>query len=130
MTTKFIIDTDVTIDMLRGEPQAIAIFKELSETLGFSAITVAEIYAGIANKKEESMVEQMFASFPVIATTVEIARIAGRFSQRFRSSHALEMPDAIIAASCITYDASLLTLNTKHYPMFPGLKPPYKKSNP
>ena len=129
MSLIVLVDTDIVIDFLRGDKQAISHLKAESDSLCFSAITVAEIYAGIKNKKEETEVERLFSIFPVIAVTDEIAREAGRFVRLYRSSHSVEIPDALIAATCLLSNSSLHTLNVKHYPMFDGLKPPYKKHN-
>ncbi len=127
MNKNILIDTDIVIDFLRGERQALAYFKSISDKICFSAITVAEIYSGIKGKKEESGVERLFSIFPVIAITNEIAREAGRFVKQYRPSHSVEIPDAIIAATCLLSGSELHTLNIKHYPMFKDLKPPYKK---
>jgi hypothetical protein len=45
--------------------------------------------------------------------------------RRFRRSHALETPDALIAATATHHQLQLTTLNLKHFPMFPELKRPY-----
>jgi len=37
------------------------------------------------------------------------------------------LADALMAATAVTEDAELKTLNTKHYPMLKGLKAPYIK---
>lgn len=129
MNKNILIDTDIVIDFLRGDRQALAYFKSISDIICFSAITIAEIYSGIKGKKEESEVERLFSIFPVIATTNEIAREAGRFVKQYRPSHSVEIPDAIIAATCLLSGSELHTLNIKHYPMFKDLKPPYKKQN-
>jgi predicted nucleic acid-binding protein len=76
-----------------------------------------------------SEVERLFSIFPVIATTNEIAREAGIFVKQSRPSHSVEIPDTIIAATCLLSGSELHTLNIKHYPMFKDLKPPYKKKN-
>jgi predicted nucleic acid-binding protein len=129
MNKNILIDTDIVIDFLRGDKRAISHFKAESESIYFSAITVAEIYAGIKGKKEEVEVERLFSIFPVIATTNEIAREAGKFVKQYRPSYSVEIPDAIIAATSLVSGSQLHTLNVKHYPMFKGLKPPYKKHN-
>jgi predicted nucleic acid-binding protein len=129
MNKNILIDTDIVIDFLRGDRQALAYFKSISDKIWFSAITVAEIYSGIKGKIEESEVERLFSIFPVIAATNEIAREAGRFVKLYRPSHSVEIPDAIIAATCLLSGSELHTLNIKHYPMFKDLKPPYKKQN-
>ena len=52
---------------------------------------------------------------------------AGKLVKQYRLSHSVEIPDAIIAATSLLSDMELNTLNIKHYPMFRGLKPPYRK---
>ncbi len=127
MSRNVLIDTDIVIDFLRGDKQALSHFKIESRSICFSVVTVAEIYAGIKGKKEEVEVERLFSIFPVIAATNEIAREAGKLVKQYRPSHSVEIPDAFIAATCLVSDSELHTLNARHYPMFKGLKPPYKK---
>jgi predicted nucleic acid-binding protein len=127
MKKKIVVDTDVTIDFLRGEKKAISHFKSISDLICFSSITIAEIYSGIKSQKEEKVIEKLFTIFPIIDVTNEIGRLAGKLVNQYRPSHNVEIPDAIIAATCRITHADLHTLNIKHYPMFAGLKPPYKK---
>jgi predicted nucleic acid-binding protein len=129
MSRNILIDTDIVIDFLRGDKHALSHLKSQSDLICFSAITVAEIYAGIKGKKEESEVERLFSIFPVIAASNEIAREAGKLVKQYRPSHAVEIPDGIIAATCVIAELELHTLNIKHYPMFKDLKPPYKKQS-
>jgi len=128
MTKNILTDTDIVIDFLRGRKQAVSYFKANSKNICFSAITVAEIYAGVRGKDEEIAVEYLFSIFPVIETTHKIAVKAGNLVKQYRPSHSVELPDAIIAATCIISESDLSTLNSKHYPMFKDLEPPYRKS--
>ncbi len=127
MKKNILIDTDIVIDFLRGNKKAVSFFKTNLDSIYFSAITVAEIYSGIKGKKEEIEVERLFSIFPVIETSKNIAMEAGKLVKQYRPSHSVEIPDAIIAATCLLSDMELNTLNIKHYPMFKELKPPYKK---
>jgi predicted nucleic acid-binding protein len=127
MKKPIVFDTDIVIDFLRGDKQAVSHFETESDSICFSAITVAEIYVGIRGKKEEADVERLFFNFPIIGVSGDIAREAGNFVKQYRPSHSVELPDAIIAATCIVSDAELHTLNVRHYPMLSGLTPPYKK---
>ena len=55
-------------------------------------------------------------------------RVAGHVDSLFErhgSSHAVEIPDAIIAATAEHHGLKLATLNVKHFPMFPKLKRAY-----
>ncbi|HLP14742.1 MAG TPA: PIN domain-containing protein, partial [Bacteroidota bacterium] len=76
MKNQKLFDTDVTIDFLRGQQKAIALFKSEVDNICFSSITVAEIYAGIRNSREEVEVERLFSTFPVLAVTADIGRLA------------------------------------------------------
>jgi len=124
-----LFDTDVTIDFLRGQGQAVALFKSEVDTICFSSITVAEIYAGIRNNRGEAEVERLFSAFPVLPATGDIARLAGKLVQQYGKSHSVEIPDAIIAATSMVHKSELQTLNVKHYPMLQHLSPAYKKGN-
>jgi len=57
----------------------------------------------------------------LLDTDVLIAKIGGRYKRRDTKSHGMGRADAI------TEEATLKTLNVKHYPMFKGLMPAYKK---
>ena len=55
-------------------------------------------------------------------------KFSGRLYRRdYGKSHGVGLADAILAATTETENAELKTLNTKHYPMLKGLRPPYKK---
>lgn len=128
MSGQLLVDTDVLIDFLRGQKQAVAFFKSASDAICFSAITVAEVYSGIRSTREETELDRLFSLFPVLPATREIARLAGQLVGQYGKSHSVEIPDAIIAASTMVSDAELQTLNVRHYPMLKNLAPPYKKS--
>lgn len=51
--------------------------------------------------------------------------VNGPRSAIFSSSHAVELTDAAIAATAEHYGLPLATLNRRHFPMFPRLKPAY-----
>ena len=128
MSNQLLIDTDVLIDFLRGHKQAAAFFNVESDRICFSCITMAEIYAGIRDPREEAEVERLFAIFPVLPITDDVARLAGQFARQYGKSYSVEIPDALIAATCSIHKAELQTLNVRHYPMFRNLRPPYRKS--
>jgi hypothetical protein len=63
----------------------------------------------------------------LLDTDVLIAKIGGRYQRRDAKSHGMGRAGAIIAASAITAEANLKTLNVKHDPMFNGLMPAYNQ---
>lgn len=73
MAERLLIDTDVLIDYLRGRPEAVAYLESLSEDLLISAITIAELYAGVRDGKERSQLDIFISAFEVAPTTREVA---------------------------------------------------------
>lgn len=115
-----LVDTDVLIDLLRGRPEARDFLLELSEraVVHCSAVTIAELYAGM-REREESATAELIAGMFVVPVTQEIAEEAGRLKRRAKG-HALELADCLIAATAMAEGGALATRNLKHYP-FEGL---------
>jgi predicted nucleic acid-binding protein len=128
MPKPLLIDTDVMVDFLRGNPKAVALVKTHSTRIILSAIVVAELYAGVRGDKELQTLDSLISLFRIIPVSPELARQGGLFKNEYTKSNGIGLADAIIAASAKAEQAELATLNVKHYPMFKGLKPPYKKS--
>ena len=55
--------------------------------------------------------------------------IAGRLHRRqYHKSHNISLADALIAATAEQYQAKLVTLNSKHFPMTKDVIVPYVKA--
>jgi predicted nucleic acid-binding protein len=62
-----------------------------------------------------------------VAVDEPISRRGGELGRRYRGSHqGLSIVDFLIAGTAQLVDAELATANIRHYPMFPGLTPPYR----
>ncbi len=127
MNRRLLLDTDVFVDFLRGQPDAVAYVKAQADRISLSSIVVAELYAGAKDNDELSRLDELLSLFPVIPVTMDLARAAGLHKRDYGKSHGVGLADAIIAATAETLDAELKTLNIKHYSMLKGLKPPYVK---
>ena len=125
---KYIVDTDVIIDLLKGNELAKNLFLELSyNEIYVSVITVAELLAGARNDKEIEIIKKLIAAFQVVDIDIETAIKAGLIKKEFNKSHNIGLADSFIAACTMNINGQLITQNIKHYPMFPNLKKPYKK---
>ncbi|MCK4761585.1 MAG: type II toxin-antitoxin system VapC family toxin [Candidatus Aminicenantes bacterium] len=127
MFNKFLVDTDVLVDFLRGEEKAVDFVKRDSKKILISAITAAELYAAVRENGERRELDEFVEIFAVLPVTPGIAVKGGLFKRDFFKSFRIGLADAIIAATAEIHEADLKTLNSKHFPMFKGLKPPYKK---
>ncbi len=127
MSRPFLVDSDVFIDYLKGLDLACDFIESHIDRIGLSVITIAEIRAGIKGKDEEQALDQFLSAIPLYDVTRTIAEMGGDWVRQFGRSHAVEVPDALIAATAVAHHLELKTLNTKHYPMFKDLGPAYHK---
>lgn len=114
----FVFDTDVLIDILRGNEKIIREVKNISQNPNAyfycSCITIGEVFAGM-KPKEEKATRTLLQSLLTIPVDYEIAEIAGKLKYRTKS-HALHLDDCLIAATAILNQGILCTKNIKHYP--------------
>lgn len=122
-----LVDTDVLIDFLRGNEQAINLIDEISSQIILSPIVVAELYAGVKGEDEMSVLNNFISIFRIVPIDSEIAKAGGLFKRDFGKSHGIGLADALLAATAYQENAEMITLNTKHYPMINGLQPAYIK---
>lgn len=125
---KLLIDSDVIIDYLRGNELAMNYLETQSlRNLYLSAVTVAELYAGVREGKERVTLSHFFDAFEVLPVSYEIAIQGGLWRRDYGKSHGTGLVDAIIAATTVSAKLSLVTLNKKHYPMLSNVITPYEK---
>lgn len=60
-----LVDTDVLIDYLKGNPSAEAFVEQNIDRVSVSAMTVAELYQGIRNKTEKETLDQFVSELRV-----------------------------------------------------------------
>lgn len=119
-----ILDTCIIIDHLRKKTlsKLIAIAKTLpKEQLAISLITIQELYEGqstLLPEKEKDLLATI-SPLKILPYTYEIAKLAGKIARDL--PHNIEFADSAIGATCLSYQASLYTLNKKHFSKIPDL---------
>jgi predicted nucleic acid-binding protein len=123
-----LIDTDVLIDYLRDHADAVVYLESIAEQVFISAITVAELYAGVREGEERTALDSFVKAFEIVLVDEAIAVKGGLYRRDYRKSHNVGLADAIIAASAEAKSAILVTLNSKHFPMLTNVIVPYRKA--
>jgi predicted nucleic acid-binding protein len=115
-----LLDTSVIIDALRlqrGRRELLDLRNQAGDTLACSAVSVAEVYAGM-RPSEASATEEFLEGLECIEVTQEIARQAGSLKYNWkRKGVTIDIPDAIIAATTLNLNLCLATDNVKDFPM-------------
>jgi predicted nucleic acid-binding protein len=128
MTERLLLDTDVLVDYLRGRAEAVTYLESLTEVLSTSAITVAELYAGVRDGAERTQLDAFLSAFDIVPVEQEIALKGGLYRRDYGRSHSMGLGDALIAATAEVQGATLVTLNKKHFPMLADVIVPYVKA--
>jgi predicted nucleic acid-binding protein len=121
-----LLDTCVLIDYLRDREAAVTTVRRLEARPSVSVVTVAELYAGVRNESEHRRIAALPELLHVRDVDLEIARLAGHHCLRYRASHGVGIPDAMIAATARIHGLRLVTRNVHHFPMLDDLLVPYQ----
>ena len=125
-----VIDTDILIEF---EKNRLDISSKTqgreSEEIFISVITASELLHGILRAKEErvrirrsNFVEGILQAFPIIPINLNIARIHAKIWADLKSKGMMiGLHDSWIAATCIVYNYTLITRNTREFERVKGL---------
>ena len=119
MQGSLLIDSDVLIDHLRKEKQALRFLAaelEKNSLIFVSVISRVEILAGI-RKGEDAIINSLFEILTPVNVDISIADRAGEYLRKYSRSHSMSIGDALIAATSKEMSLTLITRNVKHYPM-------------
>ena len=117
MSTLTIVDTDILIDAALQINEAIDRLDEIERTsqLAVSVITQMELLVGCRNKTEVRNTDRFLQRFQVLKLNEQISDMVIDLLRRYRLSHGLTIPDALIAATAITFGEPLLSKNQRDY---------------
>ena len=117
-----VLDTNVLIEILKGNKETIKKVESFTETLCISAITVMELYYGALNKAELNKLEKFVSLFNIIHLNEKISKSSTKLIKRYAKSHSLDIPDSLIASTVLENDAVLLTYNVKDFKYIEGIE--------
>jgi predicted nucleic acid-binding protein len=117
--SRFLLDSDVIIWHLRGQKEVTEMLRNL-QRFGLpacSALSVLEIQLGV-KKGEEEKTDRFLKSLKIFDVNMEIASKAAQLIREYKAKGiALDLPDSVIAATCLLHELILVTYNPKHYPI-------------
>jgi tRNA(fMet)-specific endonuclease VapC len=118
--SKYLLDSDIIIWHLRGRIEITEMLKDLQRSglPACSAISILEVQLGVKTKDEEGKTDRFLESLKVFDVNMDIAKMAARLIREYKAKGVtIDIPDSIIASTCILNDMILVTYNRKHYPI-------------
>jgi len=123
-----LVDTDILIDYLRDRPEAVDFLEARVNEACVSAVSVAELYQGVREGAERTVLSRMVSALVVLPLTGEIAERAGLYRRDHGGRLGCGLADCMIAATAAEHRMPLATLNQKHFAMLEDVVAPYRKS--
>ena len=113
--TKLLLDTNILIDHLHGDPHATALLQDVMsgrERASISVVTESEVLSSRKLTHHEiRTIEALLSELPKLAVTSRVARIAAQW----RRKYGMGLPDALIAATAYIAHATLVTRDVKDF---------------
>lgn len=119
-----IFDTDILINVGRGDSDAINCLQTHAQTstVSISVITQMELIVGCRDKKELQSLSKFLKQFQILELTPAISTKSVELLEKYRLSHGLLIPDALIAATALEAGENFITKNQKDFRFINGLK--------
>ncbi len=116
-------DTNILIEFYKNNTAIIQELRQIgSQNLTISIITRAELYYGALNKNELNRIQKHLDLLQNIPIDQPISEQFIQLMAQYSLSHKLTIPDAMIAATALTHNITLYTLNLKDFRFIQGLK--------
>ena len=116
-------DTNIFISWFRGDPETLKRLERIGlEHILIPSVTVMELLQGTQNKAESTQLKKKLKAYNIIHFNESTSKLAIDLIEQFRLSHGLLIPDAIIAATAITYNLKLFTYNQKDFKFIPEIQ--------
>jgi predicted nucleic acid-binding protein len=118
--TRYLLDTTVLIDHLRGDEAVTAHLLHLlaeGHSLGTSCVNVTELTCAL-RPRERKAAAALLGRLDFLETTREAAQRAGRYQADLRQQgRAVHAADALVAGTARAHGAVLVTDNLEDFPM-------------
>ena len=117
---EYLIDTNIFITILKGDAK----LKSLVENMPCALDTTvyAELIQGSKNKAQVQKIEKYLTRCELIHFDKSVSQKTLDLIRKYSKSHNLMFGDAIIAATCLENDLTLMTYNVKDFRFIKGLK--------
>ncbi|MEM6643567.1 MAG: type II toxin-antitoxin system VapC family toxin [Bacteroidota bacterium] len=116
-------DTNILIEFYKENQEILKNLKSIGQdNIAISIVTVGELLFGALNKKELKQIKKDLSYLHTFNISNSAGEVFTQLMAEYALSHNLGLPDGLIAATAISEDIPLYTLNVKDFKFIKGLK--------
>jgi len=118
---RYLLDTDVLIEVSRGNEQAAGYVDSL-DNLAISIITAHELIVGARDKRDLATIDSLVSVFALEHIDTAVGLLAYDLLKQHAKPNGLRTFDSLIAAIALERNRTLVSKNRKHFAMIEGLR--------
>lgn len=118
----YLIDSDVLIEISRGNRAARQYLDALKDPWAISQIAALEIIVGARNQRELTIIDTFLAGYLIVPLRESTGKRAYELLKLYAKSNGLHVFDSLVAATAMEEGLTLVTRNHKHFEVIAGLK--------
>jgi predicted nucleic acid-binding protein len=118
------VDSTIAVDVLRGvdEARRAIVSARAHGTVYIHSVVVAELVVGAASRRDLKVVDAFCAAFTEVVPDHADVVVSLKLLRRHFPADGTGWNDCLIAATALRTNASVMTLNEKHFRRIRGLR--------
>ncbi len=117
---EYLPDTNVFSRIFKGDP-SVTTFVERLEAAIDTTIYI-ECLQGSKSNQEKRLIKKVLDNFPLLLITPDVSQTAIELIDAYSNSHGLLLDDALIAATALENDLTVVTYNVDDFKFIQNLK--------
>jgi len=117
---KYLPDTNIFSRIFKGDLAVTEFIGNLEAAI--DATIYIECLQGSKSNREKRIIKKVLDNFPLLPITPKISGRAIELIDRYSNSHGLLLGDALIAATALENDLTVVTYNVDDFKFIDGLK--------
>ena len=117
---EYLPDTNVFSKVFKGDPKVTKFIENLEAVI--DTTIYIECLQGSKLNQEKRIIKKVLDNFPLLPITPKISELAIELIDRYSNSHGLLLADALIAATALENDLTIVTYNIDDFKFIGGLK--------
>lgn len=117
---EYLPDTNVFSRIFKGDLSVANFVGNLEAAI--DTTVYIECLQGSKSNQEKRIIKKVLNNFPLLPITPQIAELAIKLIDSYSNSHGLLLGDALIAATSLEHELTLVTYNVSDFRFIGGLK--------